>query len=175
MNMMTGAVAINGGVGVMEICQPKMVDQIVENAAQAVDQTALNVHITLHELKERVELVLEKKIPGYKQLMAMHPVAVARAMVNGAVVTAYENGYAVYEADGAHTVLDVNRCGDYRYDFTDGTYQVVPAEVFEEAECWLPGRPMKGMVLARPGVQTLHRENRSPKSCWRISSPAMCA
>ena len=49
----------------------------------------------------------------------MHPVAVARAMVNGAVVTAYENGYAVYEADGAHTVLDVNRCGDYRYDFTD--------------------------------------------------------
>ena len=74
MNMMTGAVAINGGVGVMEICQPKMVDQIVENAAQAVDQTALNVHITLHELKERVELVLEKKIPGYKQLMAMHPV-----------------------------------------------------------------------------------------------------
>ena len=32
MNMMTGAVAINGGVGVMEICQPKMVDQIVENA-----------------------------------------------------------------------------------------------------------------------------------------------
>ena len=63
MNMMTGAVAINGGVGVMEICQPKMVDQIVENAAQAVDQTALNVHITLHELKERVELVLEKKNP----------------------------------------------------------------------------------------------------------------
>lgn len=143
MNMMTGAVAINGGVGVMEICQPKMVDQIVENAAQAVDQTALNVHITLHELKERVELVLEKKIPGYKQLMAMHPVAVARAMVNGAVVTAYENGYAVYEADGAHTVLDVNRCGDYRYDFTDGTYQVVPAEVFEEAE-WSVRLVMEG-------------------------------
>lgn len=143
MNMMTGAVAINGGVGVMEIRQPKMVDQLVEDAVQAADQMALNAHITLHELKERVELVLEKKIPGYKQLMAMNPVAVARAMVNGAVVTAYENGYAVYEADGAHTVLDVNRYGDYRYDFTDGTYQVVPAEVFEEAE-WSVRLVMEG-------------------------------
>ena len=36
--------------------------------------------------------------------------------------------------DGAHTVMAVERCGDYRYDFTDGTYQVVPAETFEETE-----------------------------------------
>lgn len=36
--------------------------------------------------------------------------------------------------DGAHTVIAVDRCGDYRYDFTDGTYQVVPAETFEETE-----------------------------------------
>ena len=144
MNMMTGAVAINGGVGVMEIHQPQVaVSQMAASAAQAAEQMALNAHITLRELKERVELVLEKKIPGYKQLMAMNPVAVARAMVNGAVVTAYENGYAVYEADGAHTVLDVNRCGDYRYDFTDGTYQVVPAEVFEEAE-WSVRLVMEG-------------------------------
>ena len=40
----------------------------------------------------------------------------------------------MYEADGAHSVMAVDRCGDYRYDFNDGTYQVVPAEVFEEAE-----------------------------------------
>lgn len=144
MNMMTGAtfngaVAINGSVGVMENRRP----QVAESVAQVAEQMALNAHITLHELKERVELVLEKKIPGYKQLMAMNPVAVARAMVNGAVITAYENGYAVYEADGAHTVLDVNRCGDYRYDFTDGTYQVVPAEVFEEAE-WSVRLVMEG-------------------------------
>ena len=36
--------------------------------------------------------------------------------------------------DGAHTVMAVDRCGDYRYDFTDGTYQVVPVETFEETE-----------------------------------------
>ena len=28
----------------------------------------------------------------------------------------------------------VDRCGDYRYDFTDGTYQVVSAETFEDTE-----------------------------------------
>ena len=144
MNMMTGAVAINGGVGVKEIHQPQVaVSQMAASAAQAVEQVALNAHITLRELKARVETVLEKKIPGYKQLMEMKPVAVARTMVNGAVITAYQNGYAVYEADDAHTVLDVNRCGDYRYDFTDGTYQVVPAEVFEEAE-WSVRLVMEG-------------------------------
>lgn len=129
-NMMTGAVAINGGVGVMEIRR----SQMAKSVAQAAEQVALNAHITLRELKSCVETVLEKKIPGYKQLMEMNPVAVARTMVNGAVLTAYQNGYAVYEADDGRTVLDINRCGDYRYDFTDGTHQIVPASVFEETE-----------------------------------------
>ena len=67
-------------------------------------------------------------------LMEMNPVAVARTSVNGAKLTAYENGYAVYEVDSAHTVMAVECCGDYRYDFTDGTHQIVPAETFEDAE-----------------------------------------
>ena len=50
MNMMTGAVAINGGVGVMEVRQP-----IAKNVAQAAEQMAsdlaANAHITLRELK----------------------------------------------------------------------------------------------------------------------------
>lgn len=109
--MMNGAVAINGGVGVMEIYQP--LPQSVESVAQAVEDLAVNAHISLRELKNCVDKVLEKKIPGYKQLMEMNPVVAARAAVNGATITAYTNGYAVYEADNAHTVLDVNRCGDY--------------------------------------------------------------
>ena len=60
--------------------------------------------------------------------------AVAQTMVNGAKLTAYENGYAVYEVDGSHTVMAVDRCNDYRYDFTDGTYEVIPAETFEDVE-----------------------------------------
>lgn len=39
MNMMTGAVAINGGVGVMEIHQPQVaVSQMAASAAQAAEQ-----------------------------------------------------------------------------------------------------------------------------------------
>ena len=140
-NMINGVVAINGGVGVMEIHQP--LPQAVESVAQAVEDLAVNAHISLRELKNTVAAVIEKKLPKYAQLMEMHPVIAARTVVGGATLTAYENGYAVYEEDGAHTVMAINRCGDYRYDFNDGTYEVVPAEVFEEAE-WTVRMVMEG-------------------------------
>ena len=138
---MAGAVAINGGVGVMELRRPQVnmdllpsVDDVVNSVAAVAAEIAENAHITLRELKAKIDAVTEKKLPQYKQLMEQNPVAVAQTSVNGATITAYQNGYAVYEADGAHSVMAVGRCGDYRYDFNDGTYQVVPAEVFEEAE-----------------------------------------
>lgn len=135
-----GAVAVNGGVGVMELRRPgtvnllPSVDDAVKSATEAVAEIAENAHITLRELKAKIDAVTEKKLPQYKQLMEQNPVAVAQNRVDGAILTAYQNGYAVYEADGAHSVMAVDRCGDFRYDFVDGTYQVVPAEVFEEAE-----------------------------------------
>lgn len=58
----------------------------------------------------------------------------ATCAISSRVATAYENGYAVYEVDGSHTVMAVDRCNDYRYDFTDGTYEVIPAEAFEDVE-----------------------------------------
>ena len=138
---MAGAVAINGGVGVMEMRRPQVnmdllpsVDDVMNSVAAVAAEIAENAHITLRELKTKIDAVTEKKLPQYKQLMEQNPVAVAQTRVNGATITAYQNGYAVYEADGAHSVMAVDRCGDYRYDFNDGTYQVVPAEVFEEAE-----------------------------------------
>ena len=134
-----GAVAINGGVGVMEIRRPQVntdllpsVDDMVNSVAAVVAEIAENAHITLRELKAKIDAVTEKKLPQYKQLMEQNPVA--QTSVNGATITAYQNGYAVYEMGGARSVMAVDRCGDYRYDFNDGTYQVVPAEVFEEAE-----------------------------------------
>ena len=39
--------------------------------------------------------------------------------------------------------MAINRCGDYRYDFNDGTYEVVPAAVFEDAE-WSVRLVMEG-------------------------------
>ena len=138
-NMMTGAVAINGGVGVMEIRRSQMAESVVQTA----EQVALNAHITLRELKEKIESVVEKKLPSFRALMEMNPVAVAKTTANGATLTAYENGYAVYEEDGVQTVMAVNRCGDYRYSFNDGTYQVVPAEVFGNVE-WSVRLVMEG-------------------------------
>ena len=123
-NMMNGAVAIYGGVGVMEIYQP--LPQAVENVAQAVEDLAVNAHISLRELKNTVAAVIEKKLPKYAQLMEMHPTIAARTVV-----------------DGAHTVMAIDRCGDYRYDFNDGTYEVVPAAVFEDAE-WSVRLVMEG-------------------------------
>lgn len=83
MNMMTGAVAINGGVGVMEVRQP-----IAKNVAQVAEQMAadlaVNAHITLRELKTKIETVVEKKLPTFKTLMEKEPMAVAQTMVNGA-------------------------------------------------------------------------------------------
>ena len=133
MNMMTGAVAINGGVGVMEIRQPKMAE-VVEQVSTVAADVAQNAHITLRELKEKIDAVVEQKLPTFKTLMEQKPVAVAQTTVNDASLTVYENGYAVYEVDGAHTVMAVERCGDCRYDFTDGTYQIIPAEEFENME-----------------------------------------
>ena len=128
-----GAVTINSGTGMMESCQPEVI-----NEAQAVGQVTAglveNAYITLRELKTKIHTVVEKKLPTFKTLMEMKPVAVAQTIVNGAKLTVYENGYAVYEVDNAHTVMAVDRCGDYRYDFIDGTYNIVPAEIFEGAE-----------------------------------------
>lgn len=112
-NMMNGVVAINGGVGVMEIRQP--LPQTVKSVAQPVENLTVNAHISLRELKNTVAAVIEKKLPKYAQLMEMHPVIAARTVVGGATLTAYENGYAVYEEDGAHTIMAIDRCGDYRY------------------------------------------------------------
>lgn len=139
--MMNRVVAINGGVGVMETCQP--LPQAVESVAQPVENLTVNAHISLRELKNTVAAVIEKKLPKYAQLMEMHPVIAARTVVGGATLTAYENGYAVYEEDGAHTVMAIDRCGDYRYDFNDGTYEVVPAAVFEDVE-WSVRLVMEG-------------------------------
>lgn len=99
----------------MEVRQP-----IAKNMAQATEQMAadlaVNAHITLRELKTKIETVVEKKLPTFKTLMEKEPVEVAQTMVNGAKLTVYENGYAVYELDGSHTVMAVDRCNDYRWN-----------------------------------------------------------
>ena len=96
-----GAVAINGGVGVMEMRRPQVnmdllpsVDDVMNSVAAVAAEIAENAHITLRELKAKIDAVTEKKLPKYAQLMAQNPVAVAQTSVNGATLTAFQNGYA---------------------------------------------------------------------------------
>ena len=93
MGMEIGAMAINGGIGVMEIRQPTVelpsADDVVKMVAQAAadlaGEIAENAHITLRELKRKVAAVTEKKLPSFKQLMEQNPVAVAKSIVNMSV------------------------------------------------------------------------------------------
>lgn len=69
MNMMTGAVSINGGVGVMEIRQPQMVEKAVQDAGHIAANIAENAHITLHELPDK-KAAFRKRYESKRNLYA---------------------------------------------------------------------------------------------------------
>ena len=60
---------------------------------------AQNEHVTLRELRTQISATSEGKLPTFKQLMEMKSAVVAQKVVNTALLTVYQNGYAVYEAD----------------------------------------------------------------------------
>lgn len=68
---------------------------------------AQNEHVTLRELRTQISATSEGRLPTFKQLMEMKSAVVAQKVVNTALLTVYQNGYAVYEADGARTVTEM--------------------------------------------------------------------
>ena len=95
---------------------------------------AQNEHVTLRELRTQISATSEGKLPTFKQLMEMKSAVVAQKVVNTALLTVYQNGYAVYEADGARTVMTVDRCKEYTYDFDNGTRITIQQELLESLE-----------------------------------------
>ena len=95
---------------------------------------AQNEHVTLRELRTQISATSEGKLPTFKQLMEMKSAVVAQKVVNTALLTVYQNGYAVYEADGARTVMAVDRCKEYTYDFDNGTRITIQQELLENEE-----------------------------------------
>lgn len=72
---MNGVAATRGCYGAMKFCQP--LPRTVERVVQAVKDVAVNAHLSLRELKNCVDKLLEK-ISGYKQRMAVNPCDVYR-------------------------------------------------------------------------------------------------
>lgn len=70
-NMMNGVAATRSCYGAMKFCQP--LPRTVERVVQAVKDVAVNAHLSLRELMNCVDKLLEKKITGYKQRMAVNP------------------------------------------------------------------------------------------------------
>ena len=95
---------------------------------------AQNEHVTLRELRTQISATSEGKLPTFKQLMEMKSAVVAQKVVNTALLTVYQNGYAVYEADGARTVMAVDRCKEYTYDFDNRTRITIQQELLENEE-----------------------------------------
>ena len=95
---------------------------------------AQNEHVTLGELRMQVSATSEGRLPTFKQLMEMKSAVVAKKVVNTALLTVYQNGYAVYEVDGARTVMAVDRCKEYTYDFDNGTRITIQEELMENEE-----------------------------------------
>lgn len=145
-NVAIGAVSINGGVGLVELRRPTSlaaaVDHAVETVKELSAEVAANAHITLRELKQKIASTVDVDLPSFKQLVEMASPVVAQRELTGAKLTVYENGFASYEQAEKHTVLRVDGCGDYRYQFTEG-YEIVPAEAFEDAE-WAVRLVMEG-------------------------------
>ena len=113
-----GAVAINGGVGVMELRRLQVnmdllpsVDDVMNSVAAVAAEIAENAHITLRELKTKIDAVTEKKLPKFAQLMAQNPVAVAQTTVNGATLTAYQKDGSLLTSFDIRDLLDaVEQC-----------------------------------------------------------------
>ena len=135
-----GAVAINGGIGLVapygaDTYEPvtEIIDTVVTRSAEVITNIKANAHITLKELKDKIASTGTSALPKFKALMESDPEPVAEQVIGNGRLTVFANGYAVYIQDGAHTIIAVDRCGGYNYDFAEG-HQYVEAEVFDEME-----------------------------------------
>ena len=135
-----GAIVINGGIGLVapygaDTCEPvtEIIDTVVTRSAETIANIKANAHITLKELKDKIASTGKGDLPKFKALMERDPEPVAEQIIDNGCITVFANGYAVYVQDGMHTVIAVDRCGGYNYDFAEG-HQYVEAEVFDEME-----------------------------------------
>lgn len=91
--------------------------------------------LTLQELKRIVDIPEQGvKVPTPKSLRETGVVVAEQRLKVSAVITAYSNGYALYQACGHSTVISIHLCGDYLY-YSNCGHTCVMGHCFEN-EAW---------------------------------------
>ena len=81
--------------------------------------------MTLKELLNQIESTAGKTLPTAACLRAGCQVAAIQELEENGTLIVYQNGFALYEVEGACTVLRADHCGDYvlRKGHADGDFQ----------------------------------------------------
>ena len=91
--------------------------------------------LTLQELKEITETTKHGiKMPTARNLRETGRAVAEKHLKNDTWITAYQNGYALYHANGHSTVFPIHTCGAYLY-VSNGVSSYLPEHFFEK-EPW---------------------------------------
>ena len=92
--------------------------------------------MTLKELLNQIESTAGKTLPTAACLRAGCQVAAIQQIEEKGTLIVYQNGFALYEVEGACTVLRADHCGDYVY-FGRDKQTAISSEDFSEMDWWV--------------------------------------
>lgn len=74
-------------------------------------------NLTFAELKQKIDSTKAlKKAPTAKALLTGEsPIVVSKTMIDGSRLTAFKNGFALYQTSRFYTVIRVDQCGNYTH------------------------------------------------------------
>lgn len=121
--------------------------------------------LTLQELKEITETTKHGiKMPTARNLRETGKTVAEKHLKNDAWITAYQNGYALYHANGHSTVFPIHTCGAYLY-VSYGVSSYLPEHFFEK-EPWY-------VRLVLEGEDRLDRNQRAKEQERTVSYSAI--
>ena len=121
--------------------------------------------LTLQELKEITETTKHGiKMPTARNLRETGRAVAEKNLKNDTWITAYQNGYALYHANGHSTVFPIHTCGAYLY-VSYGVSSYLPEHFFEK-EPWY-------VRLVLEGEDRLDRNQRAKEQERTVSYSAI--
>ena len=121
--------------------------------------------LTLQELKEITETTKHGiKMPTARNLRETGRAVAEKHLKNDTWITAYQNGYALYHANGHSTVFPIHTCGAYLY-VSYGVSSYLPEHFFEK-EPWY-------VRLVLEGEDRLDRNQRAKEQERTVSYSAI--